>query len=608
MEIGGFANNIAHVDLTAGTIEFKEIPEDWARKYIGARGLGVRYVFENGPQVEPFSPENILCFMNGPLTGTAANMSGRMAVVTKSPLTNGVTDSHHGGWSAARLRWAGFDGLIFKGKSEKPTYLFVEPGNMELRDASEVWGQGVHDTVKHFQEKFGEKDLTVITIGPGGENMARFASWVNEDDRASGRGGTGAIGGSKNLKAIVIKAKKQLPKPADSAAWKEAHNRALKGIMDEANITSPRKGGLSLYGTNVLMNITNTIGALPSYNGKVTAYGDECENLSGEHVYDHILVNNPTCHACPVACKKEVELTHGRFKGIRMESVEYESAWALGANSGHHNINAVVKLIDQCNDYGIDTIELGNTFSSYMEATEKGYLNGYPGLEWGDWERMVEVTEMIAYRQGVGDALAEGGARFVTGLGHPELSNDVKGQAIPAYDPRGMKGMGIAYATSNRGACHLRAYVAAAELNVMPYGSLNVDPLAWEGKGELTKIFQDIHAFSDSLDLCKFSAFAMGMDEYTAQYAAFCGIDFSVEDGLKAGERVYNLERYYNNLAGLAEGSDYLPRRFTHEASTEAGSVGHVCELDLMLADYYAARGWEKGIVPEAKLRELEII
>jgi len=265
-------------------------------------------------------------------------------------------------------------------------------------------------------------------------------------------------------------------------------------------------------------------------------------------------------------------------------------------------------LIDQCNDYGIDTIELGNTFSSYMEATEKGYLNGYPGLEWGDWERMVEVTEMIAYRQGVGDALAEGGARFVTGLGHPELSNDVKGQAIPAYDPRGMKGMGIAYATSNRGACHLRAYVAAAELNVMPYGSLNVDPLAWEGKGELTKIFQDIHAFSDSLDLCKFSAFAMGMDEYTAQYAAFCGIDFSVEDGLKAGERVYNLERYYNNLAGLAEGSDYLPRRFTHEASTEAGSVGHVCELDLMLADYYAARGWEKGIVPEAKLRELEII
>jgi aldehyde:ferredoxin oxidoreductase len=606
--MGGFANNIAHIDLTEGTIEFKEIPEDWARKYIGARGLGVRYVFENGPEVEPLSPDNILCFMNGPLTGTAANMSGRMAIVTKSPLTNGVTDSHHGGWSAARLRWAGFDGLIFKGKAEKPVYLYIEPGKAELRDASEVWGKGVHATIKHFQDKFGEKDLTVISIGPGGENMSRFAAWINEDDRASGRGGTGAVGGSKNLKAVVIKAKKNMPRPANDAAWKEAHKRALAVIMDEANITSPRKGGLSVYGTNVLMNITNTIGALPTKNSQLTSFGDKAEGVSGEYVNEHILVNNPTCHACPVACKKEVEVTQGPYKGLRMESVEYESAWALGGNSGHNNIEAVAKMIDQCNDYGLDTIDLGNTLSAYMEVSEKGYLNGHPALEWGDWEKMVEVTEMIAYRQGVGDALAEGGSRFVTGLGHPELSMDVKGQAIPAYDPRGMKGMGVAYATSNRGACHLRAYVAAAELNVMPFGSLSVDPLAWEGKGGLTKVFQDIHAFSDSLDLCKFSAFAMGMDEYTAQYAAFCGIDFTVEDGLIAGERIYNLERHYNNLAGHAEGSDYLPKRFTDEPSTMGGSVGHVCELDLMLADYYAARGWENGVVPEAKLQELEVV
>ena len=230
-------------------------------------------------------------------------------------------------------------------------------------------------------------------------------------------------------------------------------------------------------------------------------------------------------------------------------------------------------------------------------------------LAWGDYDKMVELTTMIAYRQGVGDALAEGPARLAAGLGFPELSNTVKGQAIPAYDPRGIKGMGIAYATSNRGACHLRAYTPAAELNIMPFQSLKADPLEWDGKGKLVKAFQDIHAFSDSLDLCKFSAFAQGVEEYTAQYAAFVGLpEFTVDDMLKTGERIYNLERYYNNLAGFAEGSDYLPYRFTHEASTEPGNLGHVCELDLMLAEYYGARGWKEGVVPDWKLQELEVI
>ena len=608
MELGGFANHVAHVDLTAGSVDYKGIPEDWARKYIGARGLGVRYMLENGPEVDPLSPDNLLCFMNGPLTGTTANMSGRMAIVTKSPLTGGVVDSHHGGWSAARMRWAGFDGLLFKGKAEAPVYAYIEEGTLELRDASEVWGQNVHATVKHFQKKYGEKDLTVITIGQGGENLSRFACWMNEDDRASGRGGTGCVGGSKNLKAVVIKAKKKMPKPKDKEAWKPAQKRALGVIMDEANITSPRKGGLSVYGTNVLMNITNAIGALPTNNSQATACGPNSELIAGEYVNEHILVGNPTCHACPVACKKEVEIKEGVFKGLRMESMEYESAWALGANSGNYDIASIAKMIDQCNDYGLDTIELGNTLSVYMEATEKGYLNGDGGLLWGDWGNMVATVDKIGVRDGIGDALAEGPARFSASLGHPEISMSVKSLSIPAYDPRGMKGMGIAYATSNRGACHLRAYVAAAELNVMPFGSLQVDPLEWKGKGELTMVFQDIHAFSDSLDLCKFSAFAMGMDEYTAQYSAYTGIEFTTEDGMKAGERIYNLERYYNNLAGMGEGSDYLPKRFTEEASTEAGSLGHVCELDLMLEEYYTARGWEDGVVPEAKLKELEIV
>lgn len=606
MALGGYANRMGHVDLTNGKVDYKPIPEEWARKYIGARGLGVRYMLENGPEVDPLSPDNLLCFMNGPLTGTAANMSGRMAIVTKSPLTGTVTDSHHGGWSAARLRWAGFDGLIFSGKSDKPTYAYVENDTIELRDASEVWGMGIHDTINHFQNKYGEKDLTVIAIGQAGENLVKFACWVNEDDRASGRGGTGCVGGSKNLKAIVVKAKKNFPKPAKKDDWKAAHDRALATIMDEKNITSPRKGGLSVYGTNVLMNITSNMGALPAFNSKVTSFGEKAEFLSGEYVNDNILVNNPTCHACPVACKKEVKITEGEYAGLQMESVEYEPAWSLGANCGNDNINSVAKMIDQANDYGMDAIEIGDVLSTFMEATERGLSNGDGGLKWSDYQGMVAMVTKVAHREGVGDLLANGIDAIANHYGHPEIAMSVKGQGIPAYDPRGLKGMGIAYATSNRGACHLRAYTPAVELSLIP---LTADPLEWKGKGETTKLLQDIHAFSDSLDLCKFSAFAEGAEEYATQYAAMVGLDsFTVDDVLETGERIYNLERYYNNLAGLGEGSDYLPKRFTDEPSTMPGSEGHVCELDKMLEEYYAARGWENGVVPEGKLKALGIL
>ncbi len=603
MSLGGYANRIAHVDLTAGKVAYKPIPEEWALKYIGARGLGVRYVFENGPQVDPLSPDNILCFMNGPLTGTEANMSGRLAIVTKSPLTGTVTDSHHGGWSAARLRWAGFDGLIFKGKAEKPVYAYVHDDQVEILDAREVWGKGVHDTVRFFKQRYGEKDLSVMAIGQAGEHLSRFACWVNEHDRASGRGGTACVGGAEHLKAVVVKSEKRMPKAKDLQAWKPAHRRALATIMDEKNITSPRKGGLSVYGTNVLMNINDSIGALPTRNSQLASFGGRGERISGEYVKEHILVDDPTCHACPVACKKEVEIKEGPYAGLRMESVEYEPAWAFGSNCNNDDIGGIAKLIDMCNDYGVDAIEMGNVLSVFMEATEKGYTSA-EGLRWGDVPGMIEAVRKTAYREGVGSMLAEGAERLAKHFGHPEISMTVKGQSIPAYDPRGLKGMGLGYATSNRGACHLRGYSPASELGLIP---LKTDPLAWQGKGELMKLLQDLHAFSDSLDLCKFSAFAEGAEEYAQQYSIMVGVPFTADDVLKAGERIYNLERYYNNLVGFREGSDYLPERFLKEPSTLGGSKGHVCELPQMLEEYYKARGWVNGVVPEAKLKALQI-
>ena len=604
MALGGYAHRIGRVNLTAGKTTYEDIPDEWARKYIGARGLGVKYCLEAGPKVEPFDPSNLLCFMNGPLTGTRANMSGRMAIVTKSPLTGTVTDSHHGGWSAARLRWAGFDGLLFEGRSAKPVYAYVENEQVELRDATDLWGKGIHETVKILQERYGADNLSVIAIGPAGENKIRFGAWINENDRASGRGGTGAVGGSKNLKAVVIKSKQNYPKPANPEAFKDAHDKALAMIMDEKNITSPRKGGLSVYGTNVLMNITSSMGALPTRNSQTTSFGEGAERLSGEYVNEHILVGNPTCHACPVACKKEVEIKEGPYK-VHMESVEYEPAWAFGAHSGNDDIASVAFMIDQCNDFGMDSIEMGNVLATYMEISEKGW-DGKEPLHWGDAPRMVELVKKTALRQGIGDVLAEGVARVAAHYGHPEVAMAVRGQSIAAYDPRGIKGMGLGYATSNRGACHLRGYSPASELALI---GLKTDPLAWKGKGELLKLLQDLHAFSDSLDLCKFSAFAEGAEEYAAQYAAVLGLDsFTVEELLTTGERIYNLERYYNQLAGEKPGSDTLPKRFLEEPSTMKGSEGHVCELDKMLEEYYAVRGWVNGVTPEAKLKELAIL
>jgi aldehyde:ferredoxin oxidoreductase len=604
--LGGFANKIAHVDLTAGRVEYQGIPEEWARKYIGARGLGVRYVLEAGPTVDPLSPDNLLCFMNGPLTGTAANMSGRLAVVTKSPLTGTVTDSHQGGWSAARLRWSGFDGLAVTGRSEKPVYLYLQNGEAEIRDASEVWGKGVHDTIAHFKDEYGEEDLTVIAIGQAGENLVRYAAWINEDDRASGRGGTGCVGGSKRLKAIVIKAAKAMPKPVDKKAWKPAHQRALATIMDEKNVTAPKKGGLSVYGTNVLMNIANAMGALPAFNSRTTSFGDGAEKISGEYVRENLLVDEPTCHACPVACKKEVEIKEGPWKGLRMESFEYEPAWSLGANCGNDRADSVAKMIDMANEHGFDAIEMGGVLATYMEATDRGYAAAKDdaGLKWGDIHGMIATIKQMVSREGIGDVLAEGIAPTAAHFGDPGIGMHVKNQGLPAYDPRGLKGMGIAYATSNRGACHLRAYTPASELGLIP---MKTDPLAWEGKGELAKLLQDLHAFSDSLDLCKFSAFAMGADEYAAQYTAMTGVEITADDVLTAGERIYNLERWYNNQAGFGEGSDILPARYTTEPSKEKGSEGQVCELDKMLEEYYRARGWVDGVVPNGKLKELEI-
>ncbi|MFF2446215.1 aldehyde ferredoxin oxidoreductase family protein [Neobacillus sp. NPDC058068] len=602
MNLGGFKNKEVLVDLTEGTIFYRSINEEDAKKYIGGRGLGVKYVLDNGPEVEPLSAENALCIMTGPVTGSRSSMSGRLCVVTKSPLTGTVTDSHIGGWTAARLKWAGVDNIIFTGKSDKPVYLYIEDGKAEIRDASDYWGTSTRAFIKAMKDQYGESDLSVMTIGQAGENAVRFASFINEHDRAAGRGGTAAVAGYKKLKAIVIKAaqKGNMPVPKLDGEYKEANKKAVKAILD-GGLTAPNKGGLSVYGTNVLTNLINEVGALPTKNSQLTHW-DEAEKHSGEYVNTHLRVANNTCHACPVGCKIEVEVKDGKYK-TRVESIEFESAWSLGSNCLLSDAEAISYMIDRCNEYGLDTIELGHAFSVTMEAYEKGIIS--EELVWGDADSMIELTRKIAFREGFGGVLAEGPARATALWGAPELSMSVKGQSIPAYDPRGIQGIGLGYATSNRGACHLRGYTVASEIAGIPEPTDRLQP---EGKGELLKVFQDMLAFSDSMNICKFSSFSENAEHYAEQYSSMTGVQLTADDVMNAGERIYNLERYYNNLAGFNKrDDDFLPKRFTEEPAS-GNSAGSVSRMDIMLEEYYQVRGWKDGLVPDEKLRELGII
>jgi aldehyde:ferredoxin oxidoreductase len=429
--------------------------------------------------------------------------------------------------------------------------------------------------------------------------------------------------GSKNLKAVVVKSGTRMPKPAKPETFTEGYQQAMQ-LIQESDVTAPNEGGLSMYGTNVLMNLTEEMDGLPTRNARHTSTGSEAEanhddvtidaeKVSGENVRENILVDEPTCHSCPVACKKETEVTYerkGEEMNVRGESYEYESAFALGPNSMNDDRDSIAVMIDMCNDLGMDTIEAGNMMAMAMEMTEEGKLDDLDDdLDWGDTEHMLDLLEEIAHRDSdLGDLLAKGARRVGDERNAHDNSLAVKGQTIPAYDPRAMKGMGIGYATSNRGACHLRGYTPSAEILGIPE---KVDPSEWEGKGELCALFQDLHAISDSFDICKFNAFAEGIDEYVAQYNGMTGRDVTEEELMEAGDRIYTLERYYNNLAGFDGADDSLPGRFVdgHEEAIpgQGGMEGELCELDEMKQEYYDRRGWVDGVVPDERLEELGI-
>jgi len=597
----GYAGKILRVDLTSGTYKVEDLNLDLAKKYIGGRGLGSKIFFDEvDPNVEPFSPENKLIVATGPLSGTPVPTGGRYMVITKSPLTGAIACSNSGGYFGAELKAAGYDMIILEGKAEKPVYIAIEDDKIEIKEAGHLWGKLVSETTDELKKEHGEK-VRVLCIGPAGEKLSRTAAVINDYDRAAGRSGVGAVMGSKNLKAIVVRGTKAV-KLYDEEKVKDVVASKIK-MLRENGVTGQ---GLPTYGTAVLVNIINEHGIFPVANFQ-RAYTENADYISGETMTRDILVRKNPCYRCPIACGRWVRLKDGKEVG----GPEYETLWAFGADCDVYDINAVAEANFWCNEYGLDTISTGTTIAAAMELYEKGYVkdeeikdDGY-SLKFGDAEAIVGWTKKIGAREGFGDKMAEGSYRLCEAYGVPELSMSVKKQELPAYDPRGVQGHGLEYATSNRGGCHVRGYMISPEILGAPQ---KIDRFSLEGKAEWVKVFQDLTAVIDSLGLCLFTSFALGAPDYAELMNVVSGTDFTAETILEAGSRIWTLERVFNLKAGIDPSEDKLPKRLLEDPIPEGPSKGHVHRLSELLPKYYEVRGWdEKGYPKEETLEKLGI-
>ncbi len=610
---GGYMGKILKVNLSDGTV--RAIPTDMetAKKYLGGKGYAVKLLYDYlkayekegiAPRdIDPFGEENVLIFATGPATGVVGfPCSGRYHVMAlRSPLTGSIASANSGGRWGPFLKFAGYDAIIVEGKSEEPVYLEVIDGSAELRSAKDLWGKNVFETEKILKERAGVR-CSVACIGPAGENQVLFACIMNDEHRAAGRTGVGAIMGSKMLKAIVVGGEQRpmVAKPDEfDAVSKEAIDKLKK---------NPVTGeGLPKYGTAILVNIINNAGILP-YKNWQTGYNEKADEISGETLAEKYLLKNKACWGCQIGCGRVTAVKEGCFQILYSEGPEYESIWALGNATGVMQLDAIIKANHLCDELGLDTISMGSTIACAMELREKGYipdevLEGLD-LRFGNATAMVEAVWRTAYKAGFGRYLALGSKRLAEIFGAPDLSMSVKGLELPAYDPRGAKGIGLTYATANRGGCHVTGYTISPEILGIPE---KIDPLTPEGKAQWVKAFQDFTCVVNSTVNCLFTTFALGAEDYAKLLSAVTGWDLTTDDVMRIGERIYNLERVIMNKFGFTGKDDTLPRRLLQEPMPEGAAKGQVVELDKMKEEYYKLRGWIDGAPTPEKLKELEI-
>ena len=597
--MSGYCGKLLRIDLTAGTVSTEAIDPEVARKFIGGRGLGTWYLSQEvSPEVDPLSPENKLIIATGPVTGTRAPASGRYMVVTKSPLTGTVACSNAGGHWGPELKFAGYDMIVLEGKAPRPSIITIRDDEVRIDDAAQYWGKLVGETTDALVEAFGDPKARVLAIGPAGERLSPIAAVMNDKYRAAGRSGVGAVMGSKNLKAIVVRGSGTV-EPAEPEAAAELTKSHLARLK-ENGITGQ---GLPTYGTAILVNIINASGVYPTENFQKVGF-DAADQASGEALAEKYLTGKDVCYRCPIACGRYCKV--GDVEG---GGPEYETLWAYSADCGVSDLAAVIKANKWCNEYGLDTISTGATIACAMELYQKGILNeddvDGPPLEFGSGEAVVEWTRKMGAGEGLGAKMAQGSYRFAEMYGAPELSMSVKKQELPAYDPRGIQGHGLQYATSNRGGCHVRGYLISPEILGVPE---KLDPLSIEGKAVWCKGFQDLTAVIDSLGLCLFTSFALGADDYRDIFNATVGAELTSDELVAAGERIWNLERLFNLKAGISPDQDTLPKRLLTEPISEGPAKGHVHRLGELLPEYYKERGWSaEGVPTDGKLAELAL-
>ena len=600
-----WANKVLRVNLNEGTCSSEPLNMEWAKEYIGQRGLATRYLVEEvDPTCDPLGSDNKLIFATGPLTGTMASTGGRYSVITKGPLTGAIACSNSGGYLGAELKLAGWDMVIFEGKSAEPVYLYVVNESAELLSASEIWGKSVWETDEILHKTHQDTRLRIAACGRSAEAGCLYAGIVNDLHRAAGRSGVGTVMASKNLKAIAVIGTQGVGNIKDPARFMQTTAEQKKVLVDH-----PVTGtGLPTLGTQVLMNVINETGALPTRNMRDVQF-EGANNISGEQMLEPRerdgkpnLTTNAACFACTIACGRISTIDQGHFTVENKPQywgnsggLEYEAAWALGADTGVDDLDALTYANFVCNEDGFDPISFGATVAAAMELYDIGAITkedtGGMELKFGSAEALAWSAEKVATGEGFGADLGLGSKRLCEKYGHPDLSMTVKGQEFPAYDPRAIQGMGLTYATSNRGACHLRSYTVSSEILGIPE---KTDPLVTEGKAGLVKAFQDVTAAWDSTGLCLFTSFAWSLENVAPQLDAACEGEWTADRLMETGERIWNLEREFNNRAGLTSADDTLPKRLLEEAAKTGPAEGKVCGLDEMLPEYYEMRGWTK--------------
>ncbi len=614
----GYAGKIADIDLTKSKITIKPLDKSFALNYLGGTGFAARILWDTvKPATDPFSPDNPLIFGVGPVTGTFFSPSGRFMIAFKSPLTNLWGEAHCGGHWGPQLKYAGFDMLVIRGKAPKPVYLWVRDNEIKIEKADHLWGQGTLETIDVIRENHGDEEIEVACIGLGGENQVRYASVIADYYRAAGRGGGGAVMGSKNLKAVAARGfgGVKVANPGKfMAVARKAYEQMTTGKWGEMNEES-----LGKYGTTNLVNAIGEIGRLPTKNHTTGVYQD-ADAIGPETIRQKYRTSREACFGCALQCKYTSEVKNGPFK-VKTGGPEYETLMAFGSNLLNSNVESILYANQLCNDYGLDTISTGCTIAFLFEAAENGLISSKEAnglnLSWGNQETIIGLIHKIARREGIGDLLAEGSMRAAQkiGKGAEKFAIHVKGMEASGQDPRPQQSVGLTYATNVRGADHLRSLSCYEELGFPDvaierfgeeHASEVMDLASTAYKGHLIKDQEDLYVIVDSLILCKYGTMwppVYYFDIMAELLPPLTGFDElgNVSNLRLVAERISNLRRAFNVREGVTREKEQLHPRFVEEPLPEGPAKGQVCDLDPMLDEYYEVRGWTRDGLPTRK-------